>query len=289
MRIVAKLPVQDGRHLPLDIEDDFRWLSFSGACARDIILTYEGSGVDIATWIDHSAINGNYKSRVLDLIQRIPKSQFRNQTEVDFSISKEIASEKNVILDLIINKKIQNLLNKRKIPIQFNEYRQNFYDRCFAPLTKTAKMVSILDPFLIMSLRNAQNGAIWLIDQLTKDGIEVFNIYSRIDPLENINEFKSIFTKQYLKSQQNLKLNFYLFTSSRSQDGSVHGRHIRFHYGVQELTPTIELEKGLASFDRQIMNGTELISEGNQEVATRRELRVKNGKSRIAPFALTSQ
>lgn len=211
-------------------------------------------------------------SKIYEFFLKYPITDKVTRPPVDFSLM-----ENNIKLeDLAINDEVRKLGAQRERPISKGVTRDEIYSRYFKPFTTTAKGIFLLDPYLIENYMNKNDDAFcWFIKKIRDDGISFVRVYSRLwnnnerfdYPIKDIiAKVKSDFKKADTDS---LRIQF-------STGFSRHiDRHVRFFYGSERITPTLQLGKGISVFEAQTLKSAHSILPENPISAQSRESEIE--------------
>lgn len=226
---------------------------------EDLILAFSESDVGkLKSQIMNSSINSQWINRLVDLLRHTPKTTKTGSPPIDFYLENRISS--NIFFDLYDNNDFNQVLKMRKSRVKSNESRDDVFSRLFEPLASTAKKLVLVDPYLTSEMLNDRSGAYWLIQKHIDAGIssiDILSTYERNDLDIQSHLRKSI--KKNLHLNENMYIRMTLLKNTTyikdqrkiTKNSGEHGRHCRYIYGPEQISPVIELEQGTVMFNQE--------------------------------------
>lgn len=183
-------------------------------------------------------------------------------------------------------------LKERTRPLIPGTERDSFYNSCVKPLARTATSAVIVDRFLLdqLSRRGEQSGAYWFLRMLILSGLPSIQIFS--EPQDDFNESR---VRELLDM---------LTDNTSSVSGGVdiqicacyplggqrfpHDRHVRFSYGQQRRSVSIDMGDGTSLFGKSQVGQAYTFADIPEQTARSREELLSSARFRSRRIAKAS-
>lgn len=228
---------------------------------ENLILAFSVEDLEnLKSQIMGSKINSQWINYLISMLKVTPKTAKLHTPPIDIYLNNN--SGENSFFDLYDNEEFSRILKNRRSRVKNNESRDEVFLRLFDPLASTAKKLILVDPFVVSEITNNREGAIWFLKKNIDAGIrhiEIFSTYRSTDhviektlrnnlrqnlELNNVIDFRMVLVQDstYVKNGKII-----------TKKGGEHGRHCRYIYSPEEITPVVELEHGTYMFNREKM------------------------------------
>lgn len=282
MRVIVGDGGRDVRWLP-PMVDALEARTIVDALKRHLIVSTTREGVrSIYRQANEMSAPPQYKSRIADLLKRMPLSSRQSRPPVDLYVDECEGSNARGLLSAVQDERFERLSGQAAGSVLRGEHRDEVFDMHFRTYASVSSGIVLLDRYLIDNLRRVGAGGLtWLLNRFIGCGVQKFVIYSYFSDTKGLNQGLDSLRRQIVLPAKfqvegtKVSLKFVCAPHSERKDEEVHERHLRFLVGedLNRLTPSFDIGPGVMLFRQERLTQSIVLSEAPDTRASRQRER----------------